>query len=73
MTMFGPMWAALGLVVLALTGLGFALRFWPVDTPAEIEHTHDNLPLDHPHLQGLRRHKHPLIIDAHHSHWGSRF
>lgn len=72
MTQFGPV-VALGLLA-ALVGLGvlLALRLWPADDPEIIEHTHDNLPLDHPHLQGVRRHAHHFVVDANHPRWASQ-
>jgi hypothetical protein len=71
MTKFGPV-AALALLA-ALTGAGalVALRLWPSGDPDILEHTHDNLPLDHPHLKGVRRHAHPFVVDDQHPRWGS--
>ncbi|MBI1493210.1 MFS transporter [Halocynthiibacter styelae] len=48
---------------LAVVGIIAAQRFWPTYDPEIIEHTHDDLPLDHPHLQGQRRHAHHFVID----------
>jgi len=31
------------------------------------------LPLDHPHLQGQRRHSHPLVMDEIHPRWATHF
>lgn len=72
MTQFGPV-AALGLLA-AVAGAGalLALRLWPGDDPEVLEHTHDNLPLDHPHLHGQRRHAHPFVVDDHHPRWASQ-
>ena len=72
MTQFGPV-VALGLLA-ALAGIGVlaALRLWPSSDPGILEHTHENLPLDHPHLQGARRHAHPFIVDAEHPRWASQ-
>jgi MFS family permease len=72
MTQFGPV-PALGLLA-ALAGIGAltALRLWPSDDPDTFEHTHENLPLDHPHLHGARRHAHPFIVDAEHPRWASQ-
>lgn len=66
--------AVIGLA--ALTGLGVvvAAQAWPSDDPVEVEHTHHNLPSDHPHLQGGgHRHSHALIIDADHPRWARHF
>lgn len=71
MTQFGAV-AALG-VLAALAGVGIttALRLWPDEDPEIVEHSHDNLPLDHPHLMGERRHAHPFIVDDNHPRWAS--
>lgn len=72
MTRFGPVAALGALAVLAMAGLLAALRLWPSDDAETLEHTHDNLPLDHPHLQGTRRHAHPFVVDEHHPRWASQ-
>lgn len=62
----------LGLVT--LVGFVLAARLWPTDDPAEIEHAHPDLPLDHPHLrehQG-QRHAHAFTIDDLHPRWPAR-
>ncbi|MGI3213274.1 MFS transporter [Roseovarius tibetensis] len=71
MTQFGPV-AALGTLA-ALVGVGTlsALRLWPKEDPEILEHSHDNLPLDHPHLKGARRHAHPFVVDDQHPRWAS--
>lgn len=72
MTQFGPV-AALGtLAALAGAGALSALRLWPQEDPEVIEHSHDNLPLDHPHLKGARRHAHPFVVDDQHPRWASQ-
>lgn len=73
MTRFGPVIALLTLAVLAGCGILIALTLWPREDPDTVEHTHDNLPSDHPHLQGGRNHAHPLVIDEEHPRWGSKF
>ncbi|WP_282065022.1 MFS transporter [Aliiroseovarius marinus] len=73
MTAFGTVPALLILATLALIGISAALRFWPADDPVEVAHTHDNLPLNHPHLKGHRRHTHALVIDDAHPQWDSHF
>ena len=72
MTQFGPV-AALGLLA-ALAGAGTltALRLWPSGDPEILEHTHENLPLDHPHLAGARQHAHPFVVDDEHPRWASQ-
>lgn len=60
-------------VTLALIGacaVFVASRLWPANDPEEIEHMHDNLHPDHPHLSGgNHRHRHAFIIDREHSQW----
>lgn len=73
LTVFGIIPALMGLALLAAAGMLAALKFWPSSDPIELEHTHDNLPLDHPHLKGHRRHSHPLIIDERHPRWDTHF
>ena len=73
MTAFGTVPTLLVLAGVALAGIVTAMRFWPTGDPEVVEHSHDNLPLDHPHLQGHRQHAHPLVIDDAHPQWGSQF
>lgn len=73
LTVFGIIPALMGLALLAATGMFAAVKLWPSSDPVELEHTHDNLPLDHPHLKGHRRHSHPLIIDERHPRWDTHF
>ena len=73
MTAFGTVPALLVLAGVALAGIVTAMRFWPTGDPEVVEHSHDNLPLDHPHLQGRRHHTHTLVIDDAHPRWGSQF
>jgi H+ antiporter protein len=72
MTRFGPVVALGVLAALAGAGIVVALRFWPREDPEILEHTHDNLPLDHPHLHGERRHAHPFVVDENHPRWASQ-
>ncbi|TVS16732.1 MAG: MFS transporter [Gammaproteobacteria bacterium] len=71
MTRFGATPTLVGLAGLAIVGAAVAMRLWPAGDPTEVEHTHANLPADHPHLQGQRRHRHPLVIDDQHPRWGT--
>lgn len=73
MTAFGTVPALLVLAGVALAGIVTAMRFWPTGDPEVVEHSHDNLPLDHPHLQGRRHHTHALVIDDAHPRWVSQF
>ncbi|WP_103332048.1 MFS transporter [Pseudotabrizicola formosa] len=72
MTQFGPVTALIVLAVLAGGGVIFALRVWPQNDPEIIEHSHDSLPLDHPHIHGTRRHAHAFVIDENHARWASQ-
>lgn len=72
MTQFGPVVALALLAALAGVGALSALRLWPREDPEIIEHSHDNLPLDHPHLKGERRHAHPFFVDDEHPRWASQ-
>jgi len=72
MTRFGPVVALGILAALAGAGLVLALRLWPKRDPETLEHTHHNLPLDHPHLAGARRHAHPFVVDDQHPRWSSQ-
>lgn len=61
-----------GLVLFATIALIATLAgtlFWPASDSDEIEHSHDDLPADHPHLQGARSHRHLYVIDEIHSRW----
>jgi predicted MFS family arabinose efflux permease len=73
LTFYGVVPALIGLALLAATGMLAALKLWPANDPVELEHTHDNLPLDHPHLKGHRRHSHALVIDESHPRWATHF
>ncbi|WP_143744738.1 hypothetical protein [Mesorhizobium prunaredense] len=54
--------------------VGLALSLWPSADPEVVEHDHDDLPIDHPHLVQAhgRRHSHPFVIDDTHSVWPTR-
>ena len=72
MTKAGPVTALGMLAALAGIGLLAALRLWPSDDPESFEHTHEDLPIDHPHLNGQRRHTHRFVVDDDHPRWGSQ-
>ncbi|MBN8916368.1 MAG: MFS transporter [Rhizobiales bacterium] len=65
--------AVLGLI--AAAAVFVAIRLWPSNDPDEIEHIHETLDANHPHLAGAmgagdgRRHSHAFVIDSHHSEW----
>lgn len=62
-----------GLTCVAVTLL--ALRVWPAEDPLERQHSHPDLPLDHPHLKAVHSdgarhtHRHAFHIDEYHSEW----
>jgi MFS family permease len=63
---------AILLAALAAAAIGISLAVWPTDDPEVVEHSHENLPLDHPHLAGARqgrRHAHAYVIDDMHLQW----
>lgn len=60
------------LSALAAVAIGAVLAIWPADDPEIVEHSHDDLPEDHPHLaEGGhgRRHAHVYVIDDIHVAW----
>ncbi len=68
-TAFGPLAALTSLAALAALGIVLALRLWPARDPQVVEHRHEDLPLDHPHLRGARTHAHNYVIDDQHPRW----
>ena len=72
MTRFGTEMVLVASASLAGAAIAAAWRLWPREDPEILEHTHENLPLDHPHLDGERRHAHPFVIDDDHPRWASR-
>ncbi|MEF9884416.1 MFS transporter [Streptomyces sp. P9-A4] len=62
------------LTALALAAAVTAVRLWPRQDPAELEHVHPELAPDHPHLAGVggRGHRHDFHIDALHQRWPVR-
>ena len=69
MTVSGPATAFACLALLAALGMVGGLILWPRGDTESIEHTHDDLPDDHPHLKSGRAHSHPIVIDEYHPHW----
>lgn len=63
------------LALLAFVGCLIAVFLWPAQPQQVLEHSHDDLPLDHPHLadtrviDGRSVHKHHFIIDDEHRVW----
>ncbi|MDD9708430.1 hypothetical protein PVW53_12860 [Seohaeicola sp. SP36] len=72
MTRLGLVAALVVLAAVAMTGLVSALRLWPRHDPDAFAHHQDNLPRDHPHLQGHRDHAHPFVVDDNHPRWASQ-
>jgi len=68
-TVFGSTVAFLALAVLAAIGMAGGIMFWPRDDLGAVEHSHDDLPKDHPHVRNGRSHSHPIVIDDYHPHW----
>ncbi|OQM74531.1 MFS transporter [Manganibacter manganicus] len=65
---------AIILGLLAAAAIVIALAVWPVYDPEDVEHSHDNLPTDHPHLAEADRHRHAhaFVIDDLHTTWPMR-
>ena len=62
----------LALSAIAAVSIVIALAFWPSRDDAEIQHSHPELSLDHPHMResgGSRTHAHSIVIDRLHPHW----
>lgn len=56
--------------VLASIAVCVAFFVWPADDPDVVEHSHDDLASDHPHLADTgRRHSHAFVIDDLHATW----
>jgi len=71
----GMSWTMIILGATTLFGGSIATAVWPKNDPDEVDHLHDNLPPDHPHLKGAThkdgvwRHRHLFIIDDNHQAW----
>ncbi|MFT5630632.1 MAG: H+ antiporter protein [Gammaproteobacteria bacterium] len=68
-TVAGPTTAFATLAILATAGMIGGVVLWTKDETGTFEHTHDDLPKNHPHVQGGRSHSHPIVIDDYHQHW----
>ena len=68
-TVAGPTTAFATLAILATAGLVGGVVLWSKDETSTLEHTHNDLPTYHPHVQGGRSHSHPIVIDDYHPHW----
>lgn len=66
------------MAAVASTGLVIAVLVWPASDPIAIEHSHRDLPANHPHVRGAADtkkgyvHSHDFVIDAEHHNWPSR-
>ncbi len=63
---------AIILAAVAAVAIGIGLSIWPADDPDVVEHGHDELPADHPHLAESahgHRHAHAYVIDDMHLAW----
>lgn len=69
--------AGMGIALGASAGLAFigtyvAIRIWPREDPEVLEHSHDDLPPDHPHLREDHadgKASHIFVIDELHPNW----
>ncbi len=63
--------ALMALSGLAAVGLFAAIRSWPADDQSVLVHSHEDLPLDHSHVNSLgpAPHSHPFVIDTLHPRW----
>jgi predicted MFS family arabinose efflux permease len=68
---FGTSAAFAALCALCLTGVAVTAVLWPSHDPENVPHRHDDLPADHPHIEGAA-HAHPFIIDDLHTSWPKR-
>ena len=64
--------AALVLAGIGAVGVVAVLWLWPAHDPEAFAHSHDNLPLDHPHLMGHRHHTHMFVVDENHPRWAAK-
>jgi H+ antiporter protein len=68
-TVASPTTAFAVLALLAAAGMICGVVLWTRDDSGTFEHTHEDLPEDHPHVKDGRTHSHPIIIDDYHQHW----
>lgn len=69
MTFAGSATAFATLAVIAAAGMFGGVVLWPRGDETEFEHTHANLPADHPHVRDGKPHRHAIVIDDFHEHW----
>ncbi len=66
----GPTFAVLAMIAAASVAL--ALAAWPAGEEEPVQHRHEDLPPDHPHLREgnpAQGHAHPVIVDDLHPQW----
>lgn len=68
-TDFGAATAFAVLALISIIGLIGGVVLWPRGDADVVEHSHDDLAPDHPHLSGESRHAHSIIIDDNHPRW----
>ncbi|SHL84547.1 H+ Antiporter protein [Roseovarius marisflavi] len=68
-TVSGPPVAFAVLALLAGIGMISGIVLWPEESSESLKHSHDDLPIDHPHVRHGRIHSHPIVIDDYHPHW----
>lgn len=68
---YGMQIAFLVLGGLATASTALSVWLWPRQTERVLEHSHDDLPEDHPHLSDVKghAHTHTFVIDDLHRHW----
>lgn len=68
---FGIGTALAALMALSVISAICAAVFWKPGDPDELEHRHDDLPPDHPHLKDAHgtQHRHRFMIDELHDRW----
>lgn len=64
---------AIVLAALAAAAIATASMVWPSEDPEAVEHSHPDLPTDHPHLaEKGSGHSHAFVIDDLHASWPQR-
>ncbi|MCV6547120.1 MAG: MFS transporter [Cohaesibacter sp.] len=73
-TAFGSEVTMAALTFLGLLSALTAWRLWPSGSERVIEHSHEDLPADHPHLKDSHGmvHSHVFVVDDYHAHWPTR-
>jgi len=71
-TNFGTLATFIPMACIAVIAFIAALLLWSTQDDVVIEHQHENLPEDHPHLHEHQldgKHAHEFMLDQHHQHW----